>query len=274
MLRPRVFHGLREHQSRSVLYAEEAASHTLKGARIVSRDPRNRVQPVGQARRIELVDAYRAVRVRIPGKSAAMSGRRWLYDGWPTITPSIYTSIVEPSEGIVFGCGVSAQPKLMTTPETVAPCAGVSMVPNGRVLAALAATMTRVPMVWLWPARDARHGVEREGAVPPVWQHVGQDHESPAGARHVGYVGNAATMSGLAPSIIAAVPTKTRPLASVGSPASGERWIRTPAMPLSSTAQPVNATSPATVADGGGVSIVPSGTVATTGAAIRVVMAC
>ena len=46
------------------------------------------------------------------------------------------------------------------------------------------------------------------------------------------------------------------------------------AMPLSSTVHPVNGTSPATVAIGGGVSIVPSGTVAGTGAPMRMTMAC
>ncbi len=45
-------------------------------------------------------------------------------------------------------------------------------------------------------------------------------------------------------------------------------------MPLSSTAQPVNATSPATVASGAGVSMVPIGTSAATGDAMRVAMTC
>ena len=45
----------------------------------------------------------------------------------------------------MFGCGVSAHPKLVMVPDTVCPWPGVSIVPNGVVALALLATMVFVP---------------------------------------------------------------------------------------------------------------------------------
>ena len=65
------------------------------------------------------------------GKFVPLEPRHWLYVGCPTTTPSTMTWIVEPSVGMMFGPGVSAQPKIVIVPDTVAPCPGVSSVPNG-----------------------------------------------------------------------------------------------------------------------------------------------
>ena len=59
--------------------------------------------------------------------------------------PLMNTVIVEPSNGIVFGCGVSAHPKLTTVPDTVSPGAGVSMAPNGVVALAFASVTLLLP---------------------------------------------------------------------------------------------------------------------------------
>ena len=48
-----------------------------------------------------------------PGNSVAMSARKLLYVGRPTGRPSMKTMIVDPSVGIVLGCGVSAHPKFV-----------------------------------------------------------------------------------------------------------------------------------------------------------------
>jgi hypothetical protein len=51
--------------------------------------------------------------------------------------------MVLPLVGIVAGVGVSAQPKLTMVPDTVSPCSGVSIVPNGFGEDALAAVIRR-----------------------------------------------------------------------------------------------------------------------------------
>ena len=53
----------------------------------------------------------------------------------------MYTSMVEPSVAMVRGSGVSAHPKFVMTPETVSPCAGVSIVPKGTAALSLAKAM-------------------------------------------------------------------------------------------------------------------------------------
>src|SRR5207237_10148555 len=87
-----------------------------------------------------------------PGNPIAMSLRYWLYTGCPSTCPSMVTQIVEPSARITYGCWVSAQPKLITVPDTVAPCPGVSSVPNGLVACALSTVIVRVPKSTAEPA--------------------------------------------------------------------------------------------------------------------------
>jgi hypothetical protein len=81
-----------------------------------------------------------------PGKSDAMSARKWLYEGFPTGTPSIYATIVDPFVGMVLGSGVNAHPKLKyELPETTSPCPGVSIAPNGAVADWLLLLIVRDP---------------------------------------------------------------------------------------------------------------------------------
>ena len=91
--------------------------------------------------------------------------------------------MVDPSSGMILGCGVSAQPKLMNVPDTVAPCSGVSMVPNGLVAWALAHVIVREAEQRILRFAVLRVHGELIGAVALVRQHVGQHHEAPAAAR-------------------------------------------------------------------------------------------
>jgi hypothetical protein len=111
------------------------------------------------------------------------------------------TLIVEPSVGLIFGFGVSAQPKFVTIPETVATWPGVSIVPNGNTLPAFCVTIVLNAMTVL-PTHRARDGIERHDAVPRVRQEVAQDLEEIPPQVTPGYnKGNCDGTSGLAPSI-------------------------------------------------------------------------
>src|ERR1043166_277554 len=115
-----------------------------------------------------------------------MSLRYWLYTGCPSTCPSTVTQIVEPSAGITYGCWVSAQPKLITVPDTVAPCPGVSRVPNGLVAGALSPRMVRVANAPAVPAFFGGMAGNFEGPVPGpggaaiVGQPGGQHQVAPA----------------------------------------------------------------------------------------------
>src|SRR5437667_4378383 len=117
-----------------------------------------------------------------------MSLRYWLYTGCPSTCPSTVTQIVDPSVGITYGCWVSAQPKLITVPDTVAPCPGVSMVPNGLVACALSTVMVRVPKSTATPALlramacNFVSAIARAGRAAVVGQPVGQHQVAPAGS--------------------------------------------------------------------------------------------
>ena len=63
--------------------------------------------------------------------------------------------IVDPSIGMIFGCGVSAHPKLTKpVPDATPPCDGVSIDPNGRVAVAFAQVIVRDPNHTVWPSRS------------------------------------------------------------------------------------------------------------------------
>src|SRR5262245_42079721 len=96
-----------------------------------------------------------------------MSGLNWLYVGWPTTSQSMSTAMVEPSNGIDFGFGVSAHPKLMTTPETVSPCRGVSIVPNGKALPVFAPTIVLEPITDDSPLIDRATAYRVNVPLPP-----------------------------------------------------------------------------------------------------------
>src|SRR5262245_50451667 len=96
-----------------------------------------------------------------------MSGRNWLYVGCPTTAPSMYTSMVEPSNGIAFGFGVSAHPKLMTTPGTVSPCLGGWIVPKGNALPVFAATIGLEPITDDSPLIDRATAYRVNVPLPP-----------------------------------------------------------------------------------------------------------
>jgi hypothetical protein len=83
------------------------------------------------------------------------------------MAPSMCTSIVEPSRGIILGWGLGAQPKLMTLPETVAPCPGVSIVPNGNTLVEFAQTIVLGAMTTLSPLAERATAWSVKVPLPP-----------------------------------------------------------------------------------------------------------
>ena len=83
-----------------------------------------------------------------------MSGLAPSGPGCPTTTPSTSTEIVDPSIGTIFGCCVSAQPKLTYRARRDLGPRGVSIDPNGVVAAALFDANDREPTHARLPSRS------------------------------------------------------------------------------------------------------------------------
>src|SRR5215831_13723798 len=81
--------------------------------------------------------------------------------------PSMRTSMVDPSNGITAGFGVSAQPKLTIVPETVSPGPGVSIDPNGDVAFAFEQVIVRVPRSVRWLSTLSAYTRKRYVPLPP-----------------------------------------------------------------------------------------------------------
>jgi len=107
--------------------------------------PRNGMDTIREGRAVEREKPDGPIGVRVSGNSVAMSERKLLYVGCPWNTLSMYTSSVEPSNGILFGCGARTHPKFVTVPDTTWPWPGVSIVPKGAVAVAFDNTMVLEP---------------------------------------------------------------------------------------------------------------------------------
>ena len=166
------------------------------------------------------------------------------------------TRIVDPLTGIVFGSGVSAQPKLMKlVPEAVPPWSGVSSVPKGNVAVAFAHVIVRVPNTQPVPLVILRTHPELIRPVASVRQHVGQDHEAPArtgreriGHEAGGHIGPRPVDEHGEADEDPAAPPQFGSIGATSAP-NAARQIDTRDTPISSSAQPVNGTAPATRCD-------------------------
>src|SRR5215831_7508515 len=167
--------------------------------------------------------------------------------------PSMRTSMVDPSNGITAGFGVSAQPKFTTVPETVSPWPGVSIDPNGDVAVAFEQVIVRVR----WPSTSSAYTSRRYVPLPATGSMLVSTCRPQPARDAFGNDAYIACTSGRAPSTIVALPMNT----SVAlSPAIGSRYTAKRDTPTSSSAHPVTAIAPLTsVALSAGVSIVPNG---------------
>ncbi len=77
--------------------------------------------------------------------------------------------MVDPSVGMLLGCGVNTQPQFMKfLPDAVPPCVGVSMAPKGFTALALSQVIVLTPNVTSFPSVSAAMAWILKVPLPPL----------------------------------------------------------------------------------------------------------